>query len=138
MKVLKKIWVYLKPFTNWRFLISFGLAWMVTNGWCYVFIVLGSVWKIKWMLVVGMSYASFLYLPFTIEKIITIPLGMFFQRVLFKNDMKLKAISDFKAVKYKMWCIYRYKEIKRLEMQIIGFNKGVYYERVKNKIYNKG
>ena len=145
MKVLRKIWVYLKPFTNLKFLISFGIAWMITNGWCYLFILFGSLFKINWMLIVGTTYAGILYLPFTIEKLITIPMAMWFQARLFPKDMKLRqefikmkqqAICDFKAIKYKVWCIYRGKRLKRLKMEIIGFKKGVYYERIKDKIYN--
>lgn len=145
MKVLKKIWVYLKPFTNLKFLLSFGIAWMITNGWCYLFILFGSVFGIRWMWVVGTAYAGILYLPFTIEKLITIPMAMWFQSRLFPKDTKLRqefikmkqqAISDFKALKYKVWCIYRGKRLKRLKMEIIGFKKGVYYERIKDKIYN--
>ena len=145
MKVFKKIWVYLKPFTNLKFLISFGIAWLITNGWCYLFILFGTIFKIGWMFSVGMGYATFLYLPFTAEKLITIPMAMFFQSKLFPKDVKLRmqflemrkqAILDFKGIKYRIWCIYRGRRLKRLKMEIIGFKRGVYYERIKNKVYN--
>ena len=38
MNRLKKILVFLaRP----RFLLCFGLAWMLTNGWAYLFVLLG-------------------------------------------------------------------------------------------------
>lgn len=104
------IWKYLKPFTNWKFLIAFGLAWMITNGWCYIFIVLGPILKWNWMTIAGTAYAAFLYFPFTVEKIVTIPLAMFFQRILFPHDeklrqsfleMKAQALEDWNKVKSK-------------------------------------
>jgi len=83
-----RIKTYLKPFLNWRFLISFGVAWVTTNGWCYAFIVVGARYNIKWMTIVGSTYCAFLYLPFTVEKIVTIPLAIFIHTRLFKNDEK--------------------------------------------------
>lgn len=99
-----KLWIYLKPFTNWRFLISFGLAWMITNGWCYLFILFGSVFNIQWMWAVGTGYAAILYLPFTVEKLITIPMAMWFQSKLFKKDEKLRQqFMDMKKEAHKDW-----------------------------------
>lgn len=81
---------YLKPFLNLKFLISFGLAWLITNGWSYICLGVGTLFKIKWLMVVASSYIAFLYLPFTFEKLITIPLAIFIQTKLFKNDKKLR------------------------------------------------
>ena len=94
-RFLKKLWEklkkYLKPFLSLKFLLCFGIAWTITNGWAYVFIALGSVFDIKWMFTIGTSYLAFLWLPFTPEKIITIPLAILFQKWFFKKDEKLKA-----------------------------------------------
>ena len=57
-----KMWNFIK---DWRTMISFLLAWLITNGWGYIFIVLGNVLDIKWMFVVGTSYIAFLWMPFT-------------------------------------------------------------------------
>ena len=79
---------YIKPFLNWRFIISFGIAWMITNGWSYVFVILGPILQLKWMTTVGLSYQAFLWLPVTPEKLVTIPIAIWFHRILFPKDFK--------------------------------------------------
>jgi len=95
---MKKLWnklkIYLKPFCSWKFLISFGSAWLVTNGWCYIFIVLGPILEWHWMTAVGSAYAAFLYFPFTVEKLVTIPLAIFIHTMLFRNDTKTRQQLD--------------------------------------------
>lgn len=137
-----RVFVYFKPFTNWKFLISFGLAWMITNGWCYLFIAFGSAFDINWMLIIGTTYAGILYLPFTLEKLITIPLAMWFQRILFKRDEKLKkqfeemkaqAISDWHLLKYKIWYNLHWHRLYAYKINIIGFDSYRYYKGVYRK-----
>jgi hypothetical protein len=72
-----KIKPYLKP----TILISMFLAWMMTNGWSYLFAVIGT----PVMRRIALSYIALLWLPFTPEKIITIPLGLFIQKILFNR-----------------------------------------------------
>ena len=98
-KLKKKLKLYFKLMLNWRFLICFGLAWMITNGWSYIFIVLGQAWNVAWMVWVGATYLAFLWLPFTVEKVITIAIALFLVRKLFKKyrtqlELDLKKISD--------------------------------------------
>lgn len=81
---------FLKKLCNWRFLICFGIAWMITNGWCYVFIGLGTWLKIKWMLSIGTSYLAFLWMPWTPEKLLTIPIAIFLLKILFPKQKKLQ------------------------------------------------
>ena len=77
---------------NPRFLLCFGLAWMITNGWCYIFIGVGSYYDIEWMFYVGTTYLAFLWLPITPEKIITIPLAIAFLKWFFPKDEKTLAV----------------------------------------------
>lgn len=58
------LWKYLKPFTNIKFAISFGLAWMITNGIWYVFAFV-PMGLPDWLVWFSRSYIAFLYLPFT-------------------------------------------------------------------------
>jgi hypothetical protein len=82
---------------------------MITNGWAYVFIVIGSTCNITWMLTVGTSYQAFLWMPFTPEKLVTIPIAMWFNFKLFKDektDILLKnmlnqAKEDWQKIKSK-------------------------------------
>ena len=77
--------------TNSRFLLCFGLAWMITNGWSYVFLGIGVFYGIDWMTAVGASYLAFLWLPATPEKIITVAIAVFLLKRLFPKDEKTLA-----------------------------------------------
>ncbi len=77
---------------NPRFLLCFGLAWMITNGWCYIFIGVGSFYDIEWMFYIGTTYLAFLWLPITPEKIVTIPLAIGLLKLFFPKDEKTLAV----------------------------------------------
>ena len=86
---------------NPRLLLCLAIAWMITNGWSYVMFGLGMLLKIHWMRVVGGAYMSFLWLPFTPEKLVTVVLVIGLMRLLYPRDRrtlgtlrrKLKQIS---------------------------------------------
>lgn len=88
VRLKNKIYSIYKFIVDWRMAISFIIAWMITNGWAYLFIVFGTTFKIKWMSAVGTSYVAILWLPCTPEKIITIPLSVFIKKILFKKHSK--------------------------------------------------
>ena len=88
-ETIKKIVQFL---LNPRFVLCFGLAWMITNGWCYIFIGVGSYYDIGWMFYTGTTYLAFLWLPITPEKIITIPLAIAFLKLIFPRDEKTLAV----------------------------------------------
>lgn len=78
-----KIKPYLKP----TMLFSFGIAWFITNGWAYLLAIIGT----GWLRAVAISYITLLWLPFTPEKLITIPLAVFIQKMLFiKREIRIK------------------------------------------------
>lgn len=77
---------------NPRLLLCVGIAWMITNGWSYVFVGVGTVFKNKWLVGIGMTYLSFLWFPFTPEKIVTCAIAIWLLKVLFPNDKKTLAI----------------------------------------------
>ena len=91
-KFLKKAVRFL---LNPHLLICFGIAWMITNGWCYVFMAVGGWLEIGWMAAVGAGYAAFLWIPFTPEKLVTVVISIFLLRIIFPNDEKtLKVLKD--------------------------------------------
>lgn len=73
---------------NPHLLLCVGIAWFLTNGWCYLFIALGSALHISWMFVVGSSWAFVLWMPVSPEKIVTLLIAIFLLRVLFPRDEK--------------------------------------------------
>lgn len=82
---LKKIVMFL---LNPRLLLCFGIGWLITNGWSYVLFALGSWLQIGWMIAVSGAYLTFLWLPISPEKIITVAITMWLMKVLFPNDTK--------------------------------------------------
>lgn len=89
--IFKKVIQFL---LNPRFLLCFGLAWMITNGWCYIFIGVGTFYEIGWMLAAGTAYLAFLWLPVTPEKIVTIPIAIAFLRWFFPKDEQTLAVLE--------------------------------------------
>ena len=77
---------------NPRLLFCVGVGWMITNGWAYVGIGIGTVFKINWLVAVSTGYLAFLWFPFTPEKIVTLLIAMWLLKVLFPNDTKTLAV----------------------------------------------
>ncbi len=89
---------------NPRLLLCFGVAWLITNGWCYIMVALGTWLSINWMIAVGGAYAAALWVPFTREKIITVIIAIALLRLLFPNDQKtLKKLIDLKNAAKAEW-----------------------------------
>lgn len=77
---------------NPRLLLCLFIAWMITNGWSYVFLGLGIVLKLNWMRIVGVTYMSLLWLPFTPEKLLTLLIAIGLLRLLFPHDRRTLAV----------------------------------------------
>ena len=84
-QVLKKcVQLILNP----RLLLCLLIAWMITNGWSYIFFALGMALEINWMMAAGAAYMSFLWIPFTPEKLLTVMIAMLLMRLIFPRDEK--------------------------------------------------
>ncbi len=77
---------------NPRLLLCFGIGWMITNGWSYVLLGLGTWLNIPWMIAVSGAYLAFLWFPFSPEKLLTVAIAIFLLRRLFPNDQKTLAV----------------------------------------------
>ena len=95
--IKKWIMVVLNP----RLLLCLFLAWMITNGWSYVFVALGTLLDITWMVVTGTAYMSLLWVPFTPEKILTVVIAIFLMRAIFPKDEKTVAVLKEELKKLK-------------------------------------
>ena len=89
---IPRIKMILQCVLNPRFLLCFSIAWMITNGWSYVFFAMGTLFDIGWMAAVGGAYLAFLWLPISPEKIVTVAIAMALLRWLFPNDEKTLGI----------------------------------------------
>ena len=78
--------------SNPRLLLCFAIAWMITNGWSYVMLAIGTYFGISWMIAVSSAYLAFLWLPVSPEKIVTFAIAIVFMRWLFPNDQKTLAV----------------------------------------------
>ena len=77
---------------NPRLLLCFAIGWMITNGWSYVFVVVGTAFNIPWMTTIGAAYLAFLWLPISAEKIITVTIAIFLLKKFFPDDQKTLAV----------------------------------------------
>ncbi len=95
---LKKAWQFI---ANPRFLLCFGLAWIITNGWAYIMLGCGIFFDITWMTAVAGTYLAALWLPFTPEKIITIIISMYLLKWIFPKDEKTLGVLNDLIGKFK-------------------------------------
>lgn len=86
---IKKAWLFI---ANPRLLICILIAWILTNGWSYLFFLLGNYFEIKWMASIGGAYLAFLWLPISPEKIFTVALAILLLKLIFPNDKKTLAV----------------------------------------------
>ena len=84
MVVLKWVGLLLNP----RFLLCFGIGWMITNGWAYVLLGFGVLLDISWATAVAGTYLTLLWIPMTPEKILTLAIAILLLRWFFPNDEK--------------------------------------------------
>ena len=106
---MKRLWnkikTYISPFLNWRILIIYLPIWFLMSGWTYLFIYLGTRHHVGWMLAAGTFWATVLWLPFTPEKLITVPLTLYLYVKLFGSGneklerMLVEAKQDWENTK---------------------------------------
>jgi len=90
---------------NPRFVLCFGIAWFITNGWSYVALGMGTYFDISWLAAIATGYLALLWIPFTPEKLITAAIAITLLRFLFPNDEKtlgqLRAMYQSAKKKWK-------------------------------------
>ena len=102
---------------NPRLLLCFGIAWIITNGWSYILFAIGTYYNIGWMLAVSGAYLTFLWLPISPEKLVTVAISIALLRFLFPNDKKTLAVLIDMKNKVKE-AVKRKKEEKNSEKDI--------------------
>lgn len=100
---MKRLKNYLRPFLSLKFLLCFFLAWFIVNGWAYAFILIGWLCDINWMFNTGLGWQAFLWAPFTPEKLVTIPMAMWFNFKLFKDEETHELLSNMKQQAKEDW-----------------------------------
>lgn len=93
MKKIKSFVVKVLGFLfNPHFLLCFGIAWLITNGWSYIALGIGTYYGIGWMVAVSSAYLTFLWLPISPEKIVTVTIAIFLLKKMFPKDEKTLAV----------------------------------------------
>ena len=87
-KLIKALQFLLNP----RLLLCFGIAWLITNGWSYVLFALGTWLKNNWLLGIAGGYLTFLWFPFSPEKVATVAIAIALLKWLFPKDEKTLAV----------------------------------------------
>ena len=73
-------------------MLCFGIAWLITNGWSYVALGVGTYYGIAWLVAIATAYLTFLWFPFTPEKIFTVIIAIGLLRLLFPRDERTLGI----------------------------------------------
>ena len=92
--IVKKVVIYLRPFANWRFLVSYSIPFMITNGWAWIGVFLFGMGYRNWFTIASTSWMAFLWAPFTPEKLVTVPVAIWIHTKLFKRDPKTRVMLD--------------------------------------------
>ena len=82
---------------NPHLILCFGMAWMITNGWAYLGLAVGTALRCEWLTALSSAYLAFLWFPFTAEKIVTIAIAVWLLKKMFPYDEKtLKVLEDLR------------------------------------------
>lgn len=112
---------------NPKLLLCVGIAWMITNGWSYVFFAVGTALQIGWMAAVGGAYLAFLWLPISPEKIVTFAIAIGLLKLLFPNDQKTLAVlrHGYETAKSALKRKKKDKDIAKAEVKDTDANEEV-------------
>ena len=102
---------------NPRFLLCFGVGWLITNGWSYLMMAAGTYFGIPWMITVSGAYLAFLWVPFSPEKLVTVTIAIWLLNRLFPNDTKTLAV--LKTIKQKVLDEIQARKAKKAEKKAL-------------------
>ncbi len=102
---------------NPRLLLCVGIAWLITNGWSYIMLALGTYFSIGWMIAVSGAYLAFLWLPVSPEKIVTFGIAIVLLRYLFPEDKKTLSVLKDAFEKTKN-AIKRKREVRKAKSDV--------------------
>lgn len=93
-RLLHSTWSWARPYFTWKMLPFLILSWFITNGWAYAFVVIGP--KMGWSVMtwIGGIWISFLWMPFTIEKPITLFIAGALYRFIYRENFKEEELND--------------------------------------------
>lgn len=113
-RVLRMIKAAITLLLNPRFVLCYGLAWVITNGWAYICTGIGMLADIELLARISAGYLALIWMPMTPEKIITAAIAIFLLQRLFPNDQKTLAVLKrlYHTAKDK-WNVHKHTGSKR-------------------------
>lgn len=60
-KLKDRIKKFFRFLLNPKFLLCFGIGWLITNGWSYILMGIGTYFQIGWMAAVAFSKSTFMF-----------------------------------------------------------------------------
>lgn len=86
--IKEKLHTIVRFLTNPHTLICYGIAWIITNGWSYLALVVGLMCRWKWLYGVAGTYLTILWIPGTPEKLVTALIALWLLRRLYPRDVQ--------------------------------------------------
>ena len=127
---LKKLLLFI---SNPRLLLCLGIAWMITNGWSYIMFGAGVFFEVPWMIAVGGAYLTFLWLPISPEKIVTVAIAILLLRLFFPKDTRTLAVLQ-SAYRTMVAALIKQRENKRIKREKRrAVKKGIPYEHAQDE-----
>jgi hypothetical protein len=81
---------------NSHLVICFAIGWIITNGWAYAALGIGTYYEYKWLVAIAATYLAILWSPLCAEGILTFIIAIFLMQKLFPEDEKtLKTIKVY-------------------------------------------
>ena len=82
------------PYMTLKMVLVFGTVWLLSTGWSYIFIAVGNVYDIGWMIKVGIGAQVFFWNPLINEKLITIPFSIWLYTKIFGEHPNKEVIDN--------------------------------------------
>jgi hypothetical protein len=89
-----KTWEWARPYFTLKMLPFLVVAWCITNGWSYAFVLVGTRYSITWMTWLGGAWISFLWFPFTAEKVVTAFIAGLLYRLVYKEKFVKREVEE--------------------------------------------
>lgn len=94
-RLLRSTWEWAKPYLTWKMVPCLLISWIITNGWAYIFVILGPILNAKWMTIAGSGWIAILWMPWTLEKpLVTIPLAGLIYRLIYREKFIKKKVNE--------------------------------------------
>ena len=96
----RKVWIYIKPWLNVKFLMTYGLVW----SW-HILLYVGLIWGNPAIKKTCITIYGILWLPWCQENLFQVPLAIYLYNRWFKENnealeaMKIEAKNDFLKLK---------------------------------------